>query len=43
MNFEFREMVLQELGSKLSSALSRLQTSTVVDEEVLKSILSDIR
>jgi SRP54-type protein, helical bundle domain len=35
-------MVLQELGGKLSAALRKLQTTTVVDEEVVKAILNDI-
>lgn len=35
-------MVLQELGGKLSAALKKLQSTTVVDEEVVKAIISDI-
>jgi signal recognition particle subunit SRP54 len=35
-------MVLTELGARLTSALHRLNSSTVVDDEVVTSILSDI-
>lgn len=35
-------MVLQELGSKLSSALRRLHTDTVVDKETIKAVVGDI-
>lgn len=35
-------MVLQELGRKLETALKRLHTTTVVDEEVLNAMLNDI-
>jgi signal recognition particle GTPase len=35
-------MVLAELGARLTSALHRLNSSTVVDDEVVTSILSDI-
>lgn len=35
-------MVLQELGSKLTSALRRLQTESVVDTETIKGIVGDI-
>lgn len=35
-------MVLGELGSKITSALHRLQATTIVDEEVLTSMLADI-
>ena len=33
-------MVLQDLGSKLASALKKLHTNTVVDEEVIASMLN---
>lgn len=35
-------MVLQELGSKLTSALRRLHTDTVVDKETIKAVVGDI-
>jgi signal recognition particle subunit SRP54 len=35
-------MVLTELGQRLSAALRRLNTSTVVDDEVVTAILQDI-
>jgi signal recognition particle subunit SRP54 len=35
-------MVLAELGQRLTTALRRLNTSTVVDDEVVAAILSDI-
>ncbi len=35
-------MVLAELGQKLSSALKKLNTVTVVDDKVLQEILTDI-
>lgn len=35
-------MVLQELGSKLTSALRRLHTSTVVDKETIKAVVGEI-
>ncbi|CAM9712020.1 unnamed protein product, partial [Chrysoparadoxa australica] len=35
-------MVLQELGVKLNAALKKIQTSTVVDEELLKATMGDI-
>ncbi|KAG5179614.1 SRP54-type protein [Tribonema minus] len=35
-------MVLQELGGKLSAALRKLQSTTVVDEEVVKAIITEI-
>lgn len=35
-------MVLQELGSKLTSALRRLHTDTVVDRETVKAVVGDI-
>ncbi|CAN0164893.1 unnamed protein product [Discosporangium mesarthrocarpum] len=35
-------MVLQELGGKLTSALRRLHTETVVDDEVVKAVVGDI-
>ena len=35
-------MVLAELGQRLTTALRRLNTSTVVDDEVVTAILSDI-
>mmetsp|Transcript_6424 Transcript_6424/g.8715 ORF Transcript_6424/g.8715 Transcript_6424/m.8715 type:complete len:520 (-) Transcript_6424:244-1803(-) len=35
-------MVLQELGSKLTSALRKLHTTTVVDDELVDAILSEI-
>lgn len=35
-------MVLQELGSKLSTALRRLHTDTVVDKETIKAVVGDI-
>ncbi|CAN0451914.1 unnamed protein product, partial [Hapterophycus canaliculatus] len=35
-------MVLQELGSKLTSALRRLNTDTVVDKETIKAVVGDI-
>lgn len=35
-------MVLQELGSKLTSALRRLHTDTVVDKETVKAVVGDI-
>uniref|UniRef100_A0A7S1TR72 Signal recognition particle 54 kDa protein n=1 Tax=Phaeomonas parva TaxID=124430 RepID=A0A7S1TR72_9STRA len=35
-------MVLGELGSKITNALHRLQASTIVDEEVLTTMLADI-
>jgi len=35
-------MVLAELGQKLSTALKKLNTVTVVDDKVLQEILTDI-
>lgn len=35
-------MVLQELGTKLTSALRRLHTDTVVDKETIKAVVGDI-
>lgn len=35
-------MVLQELGSKLTSALRRLHTDKVVDKETIKAVVGDI-
>ena len=35
-------MVLAELGQKLSSALKKLNTVTVIDEKVIQEILNDI-
>lgn len=35
-------MVLQELGGKLTSALRRLHTDTVVDRETIKAVVGDI-
>lgn len=35
-------MVLQELGSKLTSALRRLHTETVVDKNTVKAIVGEI-
>jgi signal recognition particle subunit SRP54 len=35
-------MVLEELGNHLSAALRRLNTSTIVDDDVVKEILNDI-
>ena len=35
-------MVLAELGSKLTGVLRKLQATTVVDEEILDSILKEI-
>lgn len=35
-------MVLQELGSKLTSALRRLHTDTVVDKETIKAVVGEI-
>lgn len=35
-------MVLQELGSKLTSALRRLNTDTVVDKEIIKAVVGEI-
>lgn len=35
-------MVLQELGSKLTAALQRLNSSTVVDEESVNAMIQDI-
>lgn len=36
------EMVLDELGSKINSALKHLSTSTVIDDAALDHILKDI-
>ena len=35
-------MVLQELGSKLTTALQKMQRGTVISEEVLNQMLKDI-
>lgn len=35
-------MVLQELGGKLTSALRRLHTESVVDKETIKAVVGDI-
>ena len=35
-------MVLGDLGAKLSATLQKLQRTTVVDDEMLESILKDI-
>ncbi|CAK9099055.1 Signal recognition particle 54 kDa protein (SRP54) [Durusdinium trenchii] len=35
-------MVLQELGSKINSALSKLNTATVIDEETIDEVLKEI-
>ena len=35
-------MVLQELGSKLTAALHKMQSVTVISEEVLDKMLKDI-
>ncbi len=35
-------MVLAELGSKISSALNKLNKVTVIDEETLQACLKDI-
>lgn len=35
-------MVLAELGQKISSALRKLNTATVIDEKVLNEILTEI-
>ena len=35
-------MVLQELGGKLTAALHKMQSVTVVSEEVVKAMLKDI-
>lgn len=36
------KMVLEQLGSKLQSALATLNTTTIVDDDVLNNILKDI-
>jgi signal recognition particle subunit SRP54 len=35
-------MVLAELGQKISSALKKLNQVTVIDEKILKEILTEI-
>ena len=35
-------MVLAELGNRLTSALQRLNNSTVVDDEVVAAVMTDI-
>jgi signal recognition particle subunit SRP54 len=35
-------MVLADLGKKINAALAKLNKATVIDEEVLKEILSEI-
>jgi signal recognition particle subunit SRP54 len=35
-------MVLADLGKKINAALSKLNKATVIDEEILKEILSEI-
>jgi hypothetical protein len=35
-------MVLQELGSKLAAALQKLQSSSVVDADLLKAVIAEI-
>ena len=41
-DFKTTTMVLQELGGKLTSALRRLQTESVVDKETIKAVVGDI-
>ena len=35
-------MVLAELGSKITSALKKLNNATIIDEKLLTEILNDI-
>ena len=37
-----RKMVLAELGKGLTSALAKLQTTTIIDDAVVASIIKDI-